>query len=96
MFGIGEQPSTAVTTAEGPNGFVLTDVTWDNGNEGETYGEVWVFQDTGDGPVEIFRTWRQTMRITSLTTEIPLIAGSTIYVGFDCCSGTVTLRGYVY
>lgn len=85
-------PAIAIPEVEGQNGFVLTDILAPT-----TVGPLVLFQDAGDGPLEVFRTFPTSQRIISLTTGIPLVAGSTITGYLNGAAGfSFTLRGYVY
>ena len=68
------------------NGFILT--------EARAIGGMEVYQDTGEGPEQIFRT-SNSVQLNLTSVGFPLVAGSTITV-FGAPNERATIIGYVY
>ena len=83
---LGAGDDIIIPKVEGANGFMLTYARTDVGN-------LRIYQDTGEGPVEIFFLDRG-LPLAS-TIELPLVAGSTITVT-GASGGYATIVGYVY
>lgn len=84
----GGEPVVIIPEVEGVHGFMLTD-TFSGGSS------VRLFQDTGDGPVEILYAGSVFSHRLSPVPGFPLILGSTITV-LGSQDDRATIIGYVY
>ncbi len=83
----GREPVIIIPTVEGANGFILTDAICGS------HCTFW--QDSGEGPVEMFVAGSTQLHRISPVPGFPLALGSTITV-LGSLGNRATLIGYVY